>query len=80
MKLSDKDLQSFGDFLNQTANHLHITQREICAEVGISRKKQDDPVDKMIASDRKAMGENGYKFLKEYYLVEHTYNKIMSHF
>ena len=43
MKLSDKDLQSFGDFLNQIAKHLHITQREICAEVGISRKKQDDP-------------------------------------
>ena len=43
MKLSDKDLQSFGDFLNQTAKHLHITQREICAEVGISRKKQDNP-------------------------------------
>lgn len=37
-------------------------------------------VDKMLESDRKAMGENGYKFLKEYYLVEHTYNKIMSHF
>jgi glycosyltransferase involved in cell wall biosynthesis len=37
-------------------------------------------VDKMLASDRKAMGEKGYQFLKENYLVEHTYNKIMSHF
>ena len=37
-------------------------------------------VDKMLASDRKVMGEKGYQFLKENYLVEHTYNKIMSHF
>jgi glycosyltransferase involved in cell wall biosynthesis len=37
-------------------------------------------VDKMLASDIKAMGEKGYQFLKENYLVEHTYNKIMSHF
>ena len=37
-------------------------------------------VDKMLKSDRKAMGEKGYEFLKENYLVEHTYNKIMSHF
>lgn len=37
-------------------------------------------VDKMLASDRKAMGEKGYEFLKNNYLVEHTYNKIMSHF
>lgn len=37
-------------------------------------------VDKMLASDRKAMGEKGYQFLKENYLVENTYNKIMSHF
>ena len=37
-------------------------------------------VDKMLASDRKAMGEKGYEYLKENYLVEHTYNKIMSHF
>ena len=36
-------------------------------------------VDKMLASDRKAMGEKGYQFLKENYLVEHTYNAIMSH-
>lgn len=37
-------------------------------------------VDKMLVSDRKTMGENGYKFLKENYLVEHTYNAIMKHF
>lgn len=37
-------------------------------------------VDKMLKSDRKAMGEKGYEFLKNNYLVEHTYNKIVSHF
>ena len=37
-------------------------------------------VDKMLKSDRKAMGEKGYQFMKENYLVEHTYNAIMSHF
>lgn len=37
-------------------------------------------VDKMLASDRKAMGEKGYKFLKENYTVENTYNAIMRHF
>ena len=36
-------------------------------------------VDKMLSSDRIAMGEKGYKFLKENYLVEHTYNAIMNH-
>ena len=36
-------------------------------------------VDKMLASDRKAMGEKGYEFLKQNYLVEHTYNAIMRH-
>lgn len=36
-------------------------------------------VDKMLYSDRKAMGEKGYQFLKENYLVEHTYNAIMRH-
>lgn len=36
-------------------------------------------VDKMLASDRKAMGEKGYQFLKENYLVEHTYGAIMKH-
>lgn len=37
-------------------------------------------VDKMLASDRRAMGEKGYQFLKDNYLVEHTYNAIMKHF
>ena len=37
-------------------------------------------VDKMLASDRKAMGEKGYQFLKDNYQVEHTYNAIMKHF
>ena len=36
-------------------------------------------VDKMLAADRKAMGEKGYEFLKENYLVSHTYNAIMKH-
>lgn len=36
-------------------------------------------VDKMLGSDRKAMGEKGYQFLKDNYLVEHTYNAIMKH-
>ena len=37
-------------------------------------------VDRMMRADRKAMGEKGYQFLKENYLVEHTYNAIMQHF
>ena len=37
-------------------------------------------VDKMLAADRKAMGERGYKFLCENYTVENTYNAIMEHF
>lgn len=37
-------------------------------------------LDKMIHSDRKAMGEKGYEFLKANYLVENTYNAIMRHF
>ena len=37
-------------------------------------------VDKMLASDMKAMGERGYEFLKKNYLVEHTYHAIMKHF
>jgi len=36
-------------------------------------------VDKMLAADRKAMGEKGYEFLKENYTVENTYNAIVSH-
>lgn len=37
-------------------------------------------VDRMLASDMNAMGEKGYQFLKENYLIEHTYNQIMKHF
>ena len=37
-------------------------------------------VDKMLASNRKVMGERGYEFFKQNYLVVHTYNAIMRHF
>lgn len=37
-------------------------------------------LDKMIHSDCVSMGERGYKFLMENYLVDNTYNVIMSHF
>lgn len=37
-------------------------------------------VDKILASDMKAMGERGYEFLKQNYLVENTYGAIMAHF
>lgn len=37
MKQSDKNLSQFGEFLNEAAKHLHISQRAICAEVGLSR-------------------------------------------
>lgn len=36
-------------------------------------------VDKMLAADRKAMGENGYAFLKVNYTVQNTYDVIMGH-
>ena len=36
-------------------------------------------LDKMIHSDRKEMGEKGYEFLKNNYLVEHTYQAIVKH-
>ena len=36
-------------------------------------------IDKMIAADRKAMGEKGYRFLCEHYLVQHTYDQIIKH-
>ena len=36
-------------------------------------------VDKMIQSDRKTMGEKGFEFLVKNYLVDNTYNAIMSH-
>lgn len=37
-------------------------------------------VDQMLASDMAAMGEKGYQFLKDNYLIEHTYDQIMKHF
>lgn len=36
-------------------------------------------VNKMLNTDYKKMGEKGYQFLKENYLVENTYNAIVSH-
>ena len=36
-------------------------------------------VDKMLGSDLKQMGENGYRVFLENYTVEHTYNTIMKH-
>ena len=37
-------------------------------------------VDKILTCDLEAMGDKGYQFLKENYLIEHTYNQIMKHF
>ncbi len=37
-------------------------------------------LDKMIHSNRQLMGENGYAFLKDNYLVQNTYNTIIKHF
>ena len=37
-------------------------------------------VDKMLHSDINAMGEKGYKFLCDNYLVDNTYDTIMKHF
>lgn len=37
-------------------------------------------VDKMLASDIRQMGENGYKFFLENYTVQNTYDTIMGHF
>lgn len=39
-----------------------------------------DCVNKMLNSDIKTMGETGYKYLCENYLVDNTYNAIMKHF
>ena len=36
-------------------------------------------VDKMLASDRVQMGENGYKFFLKNYTTEHTYEIIINH-
>ncbi len=37
-------------------------------------------VDRMLRSDKKAMGERGYVFLCKNYLVENTYDAVMKHF
>lgn len=37
-------------------------------------------VDKMLSSDRRTMGEKGYKYMESHYLVENTYSTIMAHF
>ncbi len=37
-------------------------------------------VDKILAADRKMMGEKGFEFLKANYLVQNTYDAIMGHF
>ena len=37
-------------------------------------------IDRMLASDMKQMGENGYRFFLENYTTEHTFNAIMKHF
>ena len=42
MKQSDKTLSQFGEILNEAAKHLNITQRAICAEVGLSRTTYSD--------------------------------------
>ena len=36
-------------------------------------------VDKILASDIKQMGENGYRFFLNNYTTEHTYNAIINH-
>jgi hypothetical protein len=37
-------------------------------------------VDKILASDTTDMVKREYLFLKDNYLVEHTYNQILKHF
>lgn len=39
-----------------------------------------EAVNKMLKSDLEKMGDNGYRFLIENYLVEYTYNSIIKHF
>ena len=60
----------------------HIAEENGCGYWCESVKPEDFTalVDKMLESDMKAMGEKGYQFLKENYLVEHTYGAIMKHF
>lgn len=46
-----------------------------------SKKPEDfvELVEKMLNADRKAMGERGFKFLQDNYLIEHTYQAIIKH-
>lgn len=44
-----------------------------------SVEKFIDAVDKMLKSDRQAMGENGYNFFLNNYTTDHTYNTIVKH-
>lgn len=37
-------------------------------------------VDKILSSDIARMGENGYQYMKDNYLVEHSFNQIIKHF
>lgn len=37
-------------------------------------------IEEMVASDIKRMGESGYRFLCDHYLVQNTYSTIMSHY
>jgi len=39
-----------------------------------------EAVDRMLQSDIKTMGENGYRFFLENYTVQHSYDAIMKHF
>lgn len=38
-----------------------------------------EAVDKILICDMGAMGDKGYQFLNENYLIEHTYNQIIKH-
>ena len=37
-------------------------------------------VNDILKKDILSMGENGYRYLKQNYLVEHSYSQIMKHF
>lgn len=45
-----------------------------------SVEKFVETIEKMLSSDIKQMGENGYQFFLNNYTTEHTYNAIMKHF
>ena len=44
-----------------------------------SVEKFVESVDKMLSSDRKQMGKNGYQFFLDNYTTEHTYRAIVKH-